>query len=351
MKKILVVFGYMVSTIIIIGTMFKLQHWPGSGILLTAGLFMFAVLFIPAFFINRIIENHKGLNIATNILGLFCSSLVVLGVLFKVMHWPGSGLMIVLGSSITICPTIALFIIQQTKENEKRFSEYWKTVFAIFFISVFFIFYGLSYTRGILETYLKTEDNLININNTISRNNTLLLLDMRDKFKVNEFTKLDSIDKNTRILVSQIETLKKEIIRHVDGDNNAAFENHWNINSKDNYDIPTHIIGMSNSNEGIKLYRALCDYQLFLINAVNDFENNKQFKQRTFVNARSLELDLTVDKRMGFYENQTWQEYMFYQMPLVCVLSQLTFIQNQVLNAEYNALFIFNRDLKASNYL
>jgi hypothetical protein len=49
MKKVVFISGAISVSIIAIGALFKVQHWPGAGPLLLVGVILFALLFIPTF--------------------------------------------------------------------------------------------------------------------------------------------------------------------------------------------------------------------------------------------------------------------------------------------------------------
>lgn len=49
MKLATYIIGTLSSMLFIIGILFKIQHWPGAGVLLTLGLGIFGIIFIPIF--------------------------------------------------------------------------------------------------------------------------------------------------------------------------------------------------------------------------------------------------------------------------------------------------------------
>lgn len=49
MKLAIHIIGALSSMLFIVGILFKLQHWPGAGVLLTFGLGIFAIVFIPLY--------------------------------------------------------------------------------------------------------------------------------------------------------------------------------------------------------------------------------------------------------------------------------------------------------------
>lgn len=243
MKKFLVIFGSFLLFIISTATMFKLMHWPGAGPLLVIGITFFSMFFIPLFFIQRMIENKTGLSIVTNIFGLVSSSMIFMGVLFKLMHWPGAGPLIVFGTMLFSLPTMILYMIFQFKELDRKFSDFWKTVVLAYLVSIFLIFWGTNVTRSVLYG-LQVEDNTLATNKNLTNYNAYILSEIGTKSDSN--TTYSSAANNIHELstktVNDIEELKKYIIDAVQMGDQSAIDNHWNINSKDNYDIPTHIL-------------------------------------------------------------------------------------------------------------
>jgi hypothetical protein len=95
--------------IALVGTLFKLQHWPGAGILLTVGLSSLAMLYFPMGFYFLTNKSEK---IAAAVSGLFLSY-VPLGILFKVQHWPGASVMLTVSMVTVPMVYLALFFMRK----------------------------------------------------------------------------------------------------------------------------------------------------------------------------------------------------------------------------------------------
>jgi hypothetical protein len=59
MKKITYITGAIFSSMTLIGMLFKIQHWPGASILSVFGIAGIALVFIPIFTIYRYNKNNK----------------------------------------------------------------------------------------------------------------------------------------------------------------------------------------------------------------------------------------------------------------------------------------------------
>ena len=79
-----------VGATLIVGLLFKFMHWPYAGGLLIVSLGVIAVLLF-----EYAIRNRKSKLLSRNIIYPLLGVVYVLGMLFKVMHWPGADTMLV----------------------------------------------------------------------------------------------------------------------------------------------------------------------------------------------------------------------------------------------------------------
>ena len=99
--------------VLFLGLMFKIMHFPGAGLLLMVGVFLLAGYFI---FGQKTTNNNK-------ILGFIyrtCFSLTIIGGIFFMMHWPGAGFVRLVSIVSLILGFILLFfhkkqLLQTTK--------------------------------------------------------------------------------------------------------------------------------------------------------------------------------------------------------------------------------------------
>ncbi len=99
-----------IGGILIIGLFFKFMHWPGAGPILSASLVGISIALLEhvisgrTSIVHQIYSNIKSKDLR-NIIYPLLGIVYVLGVLFKVMHWPGAGNMIIvsiIGTSIAL---------------------------------------------------------------------------------------------------------------------------------------------------------------------------------------------------------------------------------------------------------
>jgi hypothetical protein len=93
--------------------MFKIMHFPGATMLFIIGIFLLALYFIMG-------QKTKNNNKILGILYRSTFSLMIIGALFYMMHWPGSGFVRVISNGLMVLAFILLFryknqLLQSTK--------------------------------------------------------------------------------------------------------------------------------------------------------------------------------------------------------------------------------------------
>lgn len=122
MKKTMFISGGLSVFLLTAGVILKFLHLPGAAIMLVLGIFLMSFIFIPIMFTLRIKENKETSNRAVAFIGGISAVLISLGVLFKIMHWPGANIMCIGALLIMIFLFIPVYFFSgirnpQTKVN------------------------------------------------------------------------------------------------------------------------------------------------------------------------------------------------------------------------------------------
>ncbi|MBK0401657.1 hypothetical protein I5M27_01590 [Adhaeribacter sp. BT258] len=88
MKKIMLASGAFSAIVLSIGIVFKFMHWPGAGVLIVIGIALFSLLFLPLLFTLKIKEKEQAQSPFILAAGTLSAILFSLSTLFKLMHWP-----------------------------------------------------------------------------------------------------------------------------------------------------------------------------------------------------------------------------------------------------------------------
>ncbi len=154
MKQKIYIYGVVTVLIILTGAVFKLIHMAGAGWLLTAGVATLVFVFLPAALVN----NYKGEGNRQNkllyIVTWITCFVVFTAMLFKIQHWPYAGLLLTVALPFPYVVFLPVFLIVTSKN--KHFSIY-NTVFILLLlagISVFTALLSLNVTRNrITDSY------------------------------------------------------------------------------------------------------------------------------------------------------------------------------------------------------
>lgn len=142
MKKLTLITGVVSAIIVLIGGVFKILHWPGAGVALTVGITLFAV-YALLLFIDKQEFAKNTMHKVSNVFVLIAMVLISLGFLFKMMHWPGAGVMIYI-SNVALLALIPVSFIKASKESDvvKKLNFYNEAIVLILLItfSLFLLF-------------------------------------------------------------------------------------------------------------------------------------------------------------------------------------------------------------------
>jgi len=126
--------------VILMGTIFKINHWPAAGIMLTAGLVTLVLIFLPLALIDSYRGDENKLNKPLYIVSGVTGFVIFTGMLFKIMHWPYAGPLLSVALIFPYIVFLPVFIIVTSRN--KNFNIY-NTVFVLLLLAVNSVFSGL----------------------------------------------------------------------------------------------------------------------------------------------------------------------------------------------------------------
>ena len=93
MKKTMLVSGVVADSFLTLGIILKFLHMPGASLGIVLGIGLISFVFLPLLFLLKIREQKETKNKVLIGLGTFAGILMALGILFKIMFWPGANMM------------------------------------------------------------------------------------------------------------------------------------------------------------------------------------------------------------------------------------------------------------------
>jgi hypothetical protein len=103
MKKAAFILGTTSAIVLAMGTLFKMHHWEAAGTILMTGV-LFSLISLPVVAVYFSKANVKNKN--TYIFWATSAFIMIVGIAFKVMHYPGSIVLQSIGTGLFIVFTV-----------------------------------------------------------------------------------------------------------------------------------------------------------------------------------------------------------------------------------------------------
>ncbi|MDX9946783.1 MAG: hypothetical protein RBS38_05415 [Bacteroidales bacterium] len=140
MKQKIYILGLVTAIIVFLGTLFKVNHWPGAAILLVSGISILIFVFMPLALVSSYkAEGNKGKRLLYIVTWL-TAFLIFTAMLFKIQHWAFSGLLMLVSIPFPFVVFLPVFLMTRpgnTKEN------IYSTVSVLFLLMIISCFTGL----------------------------------------------------------------------------------------------------------------------------------------------------------------------------------------------------------------
>lgn len=177
MKRSVYITGISCAILMLFGCIAKVMHWPGAGVLLVAAVFLFCFGFLPMALKNSYdllpLKKMKTLHIVSYLVFAVC----MMGVLFKVMHWPGAAMFLLVGMLAPFVIFLPVYLYHTRDEEKTGNKNFLGLILGLMFLAVFSVFLALSVSKQILwqgvESVKQNESNIRSYAYSVNEQNEL----------------------------------------------------------------------------------------------------------------------------------------------------------------------------------
>lgn len=216
MKKIMIYSGTFSVIGFIAGSIFKIMHWPGAGAILLISMAAISFVFLPLLFLLKIKETTGAKNKLMITSGTIFGILFSMSALFKIFHWPGANMMWLIALGVLLLLFIPLYFFLGIRNPETKTNTIVTTI--IMFAA-----------GGMLFTLTSLKKSTRELNNTeieyLVSDEELLRLEEADLSKIAEF---DTLIKTRIKTIKEINLLcndlKSELLYFETGYKNISME-------------------------------------------------------------------------------------------------------------------------------
>ena len=140
MKQKIYIIGVVTVITVFLGAVFKVNHYPGASVLLTAGIASLVFLFLPLALASHYRSAESRKNLTLYVVTYITCLVIFISMLFKLLHWPYSGLLLTIALPFPYVVFLPVFITVTSRD--KNFNVY-NTVFVLLLLALNSVFAGL----------------------------------------------------------------------------------------------------------------------------------------------------------------------------------------------------------------
>ncbi len=300
-----------------IGVLFKLMHWPGASLLLFVGWSIILGIFLPILLFFKLKEAETGKERSIYVLGVIGLITFEVSTMFKVFHWPGAGPLMILGGVLLIAVFLPLFASMKFKKGTFTMPQFIFLITTSMYAVVLTFLLAMNVSDVVMDRFVRDEANSTKIANYFKNKKTVAANDSTIKVSTELAERTDNIAKlifDTKIyLITNVEGVSESVAMKYVSDPDL-------INNKSNYDIINHLLeGENNAGLINSLKKELNEFKDKAISVSTDPALTKSIQ----------ELLNTSDKQMGI-GGATWEELNFRNTMIISAMAQLSEIEKNV---------------------
>jgi len=220
MKRAIYITGIIFLNVLLLGVIFKLLHLEGAGVLLTLGLGGAGLLFLPMAYINLLKSTDDKTLKLVYTMGFITFFIDLIGFLFKIQHWPGAGILLTLGIPGPFVLFLPAYIWYHNKRKLNADRNFFGILFFMMYVAVFSTFLAINASYGYLENQARMAEEINEVNEFLKSTN-----------HVNTASETSVLLENSDKLIQSIEQIKKDLIIGLEGDDTKAIDNNGKINT------------------------------------------------------------------------------------------------------------------------
>lgn len=143
MKKSIYIIALLTTLFIMFGSVFKIMHWPGAAMMIVLGSLSFSFLFIPLVIFKKVKEESFSKDQFIYCLGIILGTLLGLGFIFKIMHWPLATILMLSSIVLFNFLYVPIYFLSRYKREELKYSTVINSVMMFSFGSILFAMFEL----------------------------------------------------------------------------------------------------------------------------------------------------------------------------------------------------------------
>ena len=221
MKKPIYITGMICLSIILIATIFKVSHFQGANILILIGVGAITFIFLPIVYSMLLKSTDDELLRFVFTTALISFFIDFIGMAFKILHWPGAGILLIIGIPLPFILFLPAYVRYHNKRKLKTNVNFFALVSFMIYLGIFSSLLAMDVSRNYLDAYAHSANNIVETN----------------QYLKNQLKKNSESSVSTHEMLNQLESMKQKLILISNGQNNQLHEEesdmcYFDINNK-----------------------------------------------------------------------------------------------------------------------
>ncbi len=325
MKKLMIGTGIISAVLMIVGIFFKFMHWPGASAVLVLGITISSLLFLPLLFTLKVKEKKQTKEKVIVGVGTLAGILLSFGILFKVMHWPGANVMGMGAVMMMLVVFLPVYFFSGIRNPETKVNTIVSSILIIMGCGLFFTLVNTRPSIQVRNTVAFISEQVENSYSYLTEQNKNSYKTLANDSLVNK-KNLNEINKKSDQLCDAMEKLKLALFNTAE-EVDVKKVNYIGLSEPDNFAFPSYFMF---DDKGMPK-KDLVDIkkQLLALNelAASDFK----------VNSAKL---INLNDRPSVHNDgmEPWEVSCFYHTSISLALQNLTRLQLDVRIVEASCL-------------
>lgn len=206
MKNTLKISGIISAVFTLLGATFKTMHWPGAGVLIVVGGLLFSLVFLPLMIVLKFKDEESKTDKWVFAFGFLMAMGAATGVIFKVMHWPYANLLMRWSTTFFLFGYVPLYYITRIRRPEIKFNTTINAVLMMACGGMMYALFNLNPSTGLQSSINASYVFMNNNTSELKAANAILYASVAEKEGVKGFH-----DESAQ-LINKIEALKIYLI-------------------------------------------------------------------------------------------------------------------------------------------
>jgi len=169
MKQKIYVLGFSTTMLVFLGAMLKVNHLAGASILLTLGLALLVLVFLPLALRNSYKSEANNQSKVLYIVTWLTCFIVFAAMLFKILHWPLAGYMLLFALPFPYVVFLPVFLVITGKNKDSNITDTVYVLFLMAVVSVFSVFLALNVSKERIDESYNLSGNYIRLENVLKQ--------------------------------------------------------------------------------------------------------------------------------------------------------------------------------------